>query len=170
MNKLTDDRYETRRRDNGEQARYERKVLKMIGSVIGGMIIAGAVASAVFATDWTIDRGDGVHIPNPRCLSKHCQETGIPDTPAKPDQRGDDHAPEWYNEIHNGFSCAYLGKWWVPGLSLGYEHSFVHAVADFIDGLSSGKPASPTFREALETTRVCDAILKSGKSRKWVNV
>jgi len=64
----------------------------------------------------------------------------------------------------------YLGKWWVPGLSLGYEHSFVHAVADFIDGLSSGKPASPTFREALETTRVCDAILKSGKSRKWVDV
>ena len=29
----------------------------------------------------------------------------------------------------------YLGKWWVPGLSIGYEHSFVHAVADFIDGL-----------------------------------
>ena len=64
----------------------------------------------------------------------------------------------------------YLGKWWVPGLSIGYEHSFVHAVADFIDGLSTGKPASPTFREALETTKVCDAILKSGKTRKWVNV
>ena len=64
----------------------------------------------------------------------------------------------------------YLGKWWVPGLIIGYEHSFVHAVADFIEGLSSGKPAAPTFRDALETTRVCDAILKSGKSRKWVNV
>jgi predicted dehydrogenase len=64
----------------------------------------------------------------------------------------------------------YLGKWWVPGLTIGYEHSFVHAVADFIDGLSTGKPASPTFREALETTRVCDAILKSGKTRKWVTV
>ena len=60
----------------------------------------------------------------------------------------------------------YLGKWWVPGLSIGYEHSFVHAVADFIDGLSTGKPASPTFREALETTSVCDAILKSGKSEE----
>lgn len=115
MDKPTDDRYETRRRDNGDQARYERKVLKMIGSVIGGMIIAGAVASAVFATDWTIDRGDGVHIPNPACLSKHCHETGIPDAPVKPDapqeQRGDDHAPEWHKEIHNGFSCAYAGNW-----------------------------------------------------------
>jgi len=64
----------------------------------------------------------------------------------------------------------YLGKWWVPGLTIGYEHSFVHAVADFIEGLTSGTPAAPTFRDALETTRVCDAIIKSGRTRKWVDV
>ena len=57
----------------------------------------------------------------------------------------------------------YCPEWWVPGLSIGYEHSFVHAIAEFIEGLTSGKPASPTFREALETTKVCDAILKSGE-------
>jgi predicted dehydrogenase len=62
----------------------------------------------------------------------------------------------------------YLGKWWVPGLSLGYEHSFVHQLADFLEGLSTGKPAAPTFREALETTKVCDAILKSGATGKWL--
>lgn len=64
----------------------------------------------------------------------------------------------------------YMDKWWVPGLQIGYEHTFVHQVADFIEGLSSGKPASPTFRDALETQYVCDAVLKSGKSGKWVNV
>jgi predicted dehydrogenase len=64
----------------------------------------------------------------------------------------------------------YLGKWWVPGLSIGYEHSFIHQLADFLDGVAKGKPASPTFREALETTRVCDAIIKSGKTGKWVEV
>ena len=64
----------------------------------------------------------------------------------------------------------YMDKWWVPGLQIGYEHSFVHQVADFIEGLSSGKPASPTFRDALETQYICDAVLKSGKSGKWVNV
>jgi predicted dehydrogenase len=64
----------------------------------------------------------------------------------------------------------YLGRWWVPGLSLGYEHSFVHQLADFLEGVATGTPASPTFREALETTRVCDAIVKSGKSGKWVAV
>jgi predicted dehydrogenase len=64
----------------------------------------------------------------------------------------------------------YLGKWWVPGLVIGYEHSFVHQVADFLDGLRSGKPASPTFREALETTKVCDAIIESGRSGSWVAI
>src|SRR4029079_18060777 len=64
----------------------------------------------------------------------------------------------------------YLGKWWVPGLSIGYEHSFIHQLADFLEGVATGKPASPTFREALETTRVCDAIIKSGKTGKWVGL
>jgi predicted dehydrogenase len=64
----------------------------------------------------------------------------------------------------------YMGKWWVPGLQIGYEHTFVHQVADFIDSLSSGKPASPTFRDAYETQLVLDGILDSAKSGQWVNV
>ena len=42
-----------------------------------------------------------------------------------------------------------MKQWWVPGLQIGYEHSFVHQVADFIQGLESGVAAAPTF-EALE--------------------
>jgi predicted dehydrogenase len=64
----------------------------------------------------------------------------------------------------------YMSKWWVPGLQIGYEHSFVHQVADFLTGVASGKPASPTFRDALETQFVCDAVLKSAKTRKWEKV
>ncbi len=64
----------------------------------------------------------------------------------------------------------YMGKWWVPGLQIGYEHSFVHQLADFLQGLASGKPASPTFREALETQYVCDAVLKSAKTNRWEKV
>jgi predicted dehydrogenase len=63
-----------------------------------------------------------------------------------------------------------MGKWWVPGLAIGYEHSFVHQVADFLEGLATGKPAGPTFRDALETQKVCDAVLNSAKSGQWVNV
>lgn len=64
----------------------------------------------------------------------------------------------------------YMGKWWVPGLQIGYEHSFVHQVADFLAGLDSGKPASPTFRDAQETQLVVDAVLSSAKERKWLSV
>ncbi len=64
----------------------------------------------------------------------------------------------------------YMGKWWVPGLQIGYEHSFTHQVADFLQGLASGKPAGPTFRDALETQKVCDAVLNSAKSGSWTKV
>jgi predicted dehydrogenase len=64
----------------------------------------------------------------------------------------------------------YMSKWWVPGLQIGYEHSFVHQVADFLEALAQGKTASPTFRDALETQYVCDAVLKSAGSDKWEKV
>jgi predicted dehydrogenase len=64
----------------------------------------------------------------------------------------------------------YMGKWWVPGLQIGYEHSFVHQVADFIEGVAKGKPAQPDFRNAYETQLVLDGILESAKDGKWINV
>lgn len=64
----------------------------------------------------------------------------------------------------------YMGKWWVPGLQIGYEHSFTHQVADFIEGLASGKPAGPTFKDGLATDYVTDAVLKSAKTGKWEKV
>ena len=64
----------------------------------------------------------------------------------------------------------YMGKWWVPGLQIGYEHSFTHQVADFLEGLGNGQPAGPTFRDALQTQFVCDAVLASAKNGKWVAV
>jgi predicted dehydrogenase len=64
----------------------------------------------------------------------------------------------------------YMGKWWVPGLQIGYEHSFVHQVADFIEGLSSGKPAMPDFRDAYRTQLVLDAIMDSAKDGAWKKV
>ncbi|MFP6884034.1 MAG: Gfo/Idh/MocA family oxidoreductase [Roseibacillus sp.] len=64
----------------------------------------------------------------------------------------------------------YLDKWWVPGLCIGYEHTFVHQVADFLASLSSGEPCNPTFRDALETAKVCDAVLASAADRSWKDV
>lgn len=86
-----------------------------------------------------------------------------------------DHGTEgalrgWTNILVTDGEHPYLGKWWVPGLIIGYEHSFTHQVADFLDGLKSGNAASPTFREALDASRACDAIISSGQSGQWVNL
>ena len=78
-----------------------------------------------------------------------------------------------WKSIHitdNGGEHPYMDKWWVPGLAIGYDCSFTHQVADFIQGLETGTPASPTFRDALETQAILDAILDSAKSKQWVNV
>jgi len=78
-----------------------------------------------------------------------------------------------WRSIHvtdHGGDHPYMDKWWVPGLQIGYEHSFVHQVADFMDGLAKGKPAGPTFRDALETQYVCDAVLASAKRGAWEKV
>ncbi len=64
----------------------------------------------------------------------------------------------------------YMDHWWVPGLSIGYEHSFVHQVADFLKSLEDGTSCEPTFRTALETAKVCDAVLKSAADRCWQDV
>ncbi len=85
----------------------------------------------------------------------------------------DEGALRGWKSIHvtdAGGEHPYMNKWWVPGLQIGYEHSFVHQVADFLEGMAKGKPVSPTFRDALVTQCVCDAVLASGKSGKWEKV
>ncbi len=64
----------------------------------------------------------------------------------------------------------YMANWWVPGLQIGYEHSFVHQVADFIKGVASGNLAQPTFRDAQRTGLVLDAVLASAKTGQPVDV
>jgi len=64
----------------------------------------------------------------------------------------------------------YMKHWWVPGLQIGYEHSFVHHVADFLQNAAKGLPTAPTFRDALATQYVCDAVLASAKKGAWENV
>jgi myo-inositol 2-dehydrogenase/D-chiro-inositol 1-dehydrogenase len=61
----------------------------------------------------------------------------------------------------------YMKHWWVPGLQIGYEHTFIHQFADFVEAAGGGKPLAPTFRDGLATDYVTDAILKSAKTRQW---
>jgi len=46
----------------------------------------------------------------------------------------------------------YVNHWWPPGHVIGYEHTFVHTVADFVNACMEGKPVSPTFEDGLKTS------------------
>jgi predicted dehydrogenase len=81
-----------------------------------------------------------------------------------------DHLHGWRNIHVSGFDHPYMKNWWVPGTTIGYEHTFTNALADFLKGQESGQPAQPTFREGLATQSVLDAILASAKSGAWMEV
>jgi predicted dehydrogenase len=64
----------------------------------------------------------------------------------------------------------YMKHWWVPGLQIGYEHTFIHQFADFCEAAALKKSVAPTFRDGLATDYVTDAVLKSARSGRWEKV
>lgn len=64
----------------------------------------------------------------------------------------------------------YAGNWWKAGHILGYEHTFVHTVADFVNACVDGKPVQPTFEDGVKNQRVLEAVEESVKAGKWVKV
>ncbi|HEY3761399.1 MAG TPA: Gfo/Idh/MocA family oxidoreductase [Verrucomicrobiae bacterium] len=64
----------------------------------------------------------------------------------------------------------YVSNWWPPGHGLGYEHTFVHTVADFINACADGKSVQPTFEDGLKNQRVLAAIEESASKGKWAKV
>ncbi|MCU0785927.1 MAG: Gfo/Idh/MocA family oxidoreductase [Verrucomicrobia bacterium] len=64
----------------------------------------------------------------------------------------------------------YVGQWWRAGHLLGYEHTFVHTVADFVNACVEGKPVHPTFEDGLKNQQVLEAVELSVKKGQWVTI
>lgn len=82
------------------------------------------------------------------------------------DHRDDGITRGWRSVHVTDGDHPYMDKWWVPGLSIGYDESFTHQAADFIMGLD-GEAAAPTFADAIKTDKVTDAVLKSADTGQW---
>ncbi len=83
------------------------------------------------------------------------------------DYREEGRLRGWTNVHITDSEHPYMKHWWVPGLQIGYEHTFIHQVADFLKALGGNESASPTFRDGLATEYVTDAVLRSAKTRQW---
>lgn len=86
------------------------------------------------------------------------------------DHRDEGQLRGWRNIHVTDGDHPYMKRWWVPGLQIGYEHTFIHQVGDFLQALGEGKAAEPTFRDGLATDQVTDAVLKSARSRQWEKI
>ena len=65
----------------------------------------------------------------------------------------------------------YAGAWWPPGHGLGYEHTFVHEIADFVRDVAAGRDPSPSFEDGLYVQRVLDAVERSAEQRStWQEI
>ena len=67
----------------------------------------------------------------------------------------------------------WIEHWWPPGHILGWEHAMVHEVAHLFDCIVHDKDVAPlgaTFEDGYRAALVCDAILRSAKERRQVEV
>lgn len=88
----------------------------------------------------------------------------------KTGQKIEDHLTGWQRIHVTNFEHPYMKSWWVPGCTIGYEHTFINSFADFLASLEGGPKFQPDMRSALRTQEVCDAVLDSAKKGQWVEI
>jgi predicted dehydrogenase len=82
----------------------------------------------------------------------------------------EDHLTGWQRINVTNFEHPYMKNWWVPGCTIGYEHTFINGLADFLASLEGGPAFHPNVRDALHTQRVCETVLASAKSGTWMEI
>jgi predicted dehydrogenase len=64
----------------------------------------------------------------------------------------------------------YPAHWWPAGHSLGFDHTFVHAVDEMLKAIAEDRPASPSFADGVRSQQVLEAVDLSIEQRRWVKV
>ncbi len=82
----------------------------------------------------------------------------------------EDHLTGWQRIHVTNSEHPYMKNWWVPGTTIGYEHTFINGLADFLASIEGGPKFQPDFRSAWRTQRVCDAVLESARQRQWIEI
>lgn len=74
----------------------------------------------------------------------------------------------WTTTLVTESSHPYLDVWWPPGHILGWDHTFISQAAEFLRGISTGSPVTPSVEEGLQVQRVLDAIERSSATDSQV--
>lgn len=64
----------------------------------------------------------------------------------------------------------YADAWWPPGHVIGYEHTFVHELYEFVEAIAKDKPTSPNFNDGVKCSQILEAVDLSIENRQWIEV
>jgi predicted dehydrogenase len=75
-----------------------------------------------------------------------------------------------HNVLVTGPLHPYSDHFWPPGHIIGYEHTFIATLADFLQSLGENVPFHPNFDDAVRVQEVLEAVDCSARSGTWVSV
>jgi predicted dehydrogenase len=61
----------------------------------------------------------------------------------------------------------YAGNFWKPGHPIGFEHTFIATLGDFLSALQTGTTFHPNFNDGLKVQKLLEAISRSSETRSW---
>ncbi len=64
----------------------------------------------------------------------------------------------------------YMEGWWPPGHIIGYQHTFVHTILDFLEGIAKGESPQPNFYDGMRCQEVLEAVERSWEKKEWVEI
>ncbi|GAA4309225.1 Gfo/Idh/MocA family oxidoreductase [Compostibacter hankyongensis] len=67
-------------------------------------------------------------------------------------------------------SHKYMDHWWPEGHIIGYEHTFVHAMADFLTSLKEDEMISPNFTDGIQGLKVLEAGIRSAQTGNVISI
>lgn len=64
----------------------------------------------------------------------------------------------------------YAAAYWPAGHIIGYEHTFIHLIYEFLQGVAGDYQPSPNFEDGVKNQAVLEAVEQSATSRAWIEV
>jgi predicted dehydrogenase len=72
-----------------------------------------------------------------------------------------------HNVLVTGPGHPYTSAFWPPGHILGYEHTFILTLADFLRSLEKDETFHVNFQDAVNVQKVLHAVDESARTRSW---
>jgi len=74
-----------------------------------------------------------------------------------------------HNVLVTGPGHPYTSHFWPPGHILGYEHTFILTMADFLQSLEKDETFHANFQDAVKVQRVLHAVEESSQTGSWAS-